>query len=110
LCRGTVVTTDVLLQDAGWEALVRSLMLEVIRGARGLGFDLEDGLADQMIARTRSMGPYKASTLLDFEKGLPLELESLFFEPLRRAQAAGVEMPLLRRLCEVLEQVVGQAG
>jgi 2-dehydropantoate 2-reductase len=102
---GPVLTTDVLLRDPRWESLVRALMLEVIHGAGGLGFRLEESLADQMIARTKSMGPYKASTLLDYEKGLPLELETLFLEPLRRAEATGVPMPLLRRLCEVLKSL-----
>jgi 2-dehydropantoate 2-reductase len=48
------------------------------------------------------MGAYKASTLLDFENGLPLELESLFLEPLRQAREAGVATPRLAALCEVL--------
>jgi hypothetical protein len=51
------------------------------------------------------MGAYKASTLLDFEHGLPLELESLFFEPLRWAQKAGVPTPRLAALCAVLHQL-----
>ena len=42
------------------------------------------------------MGAYRASTLIDFERGQPLELQSLFLEPLRQATQAGVPMP---RLC-----------
>jgi 2-dehydropantoate 2-reductase len=48
------------------------------------------------------MAAYKPSTLLDFERGQPLELETLFLEPLRQARAAGFEAPRLARLCEVL--------
>ena len=48
------------------------------------------------------MGAYKASTLLDFELGRPLELESLFLEPLRQARAAGVAVPRLEALCRLL--------
>lgn len=107
--RGTrhssVLTTDKLLADRRWEDLVRDLMLEVIRAARALGHDIPDRIADDRIARTRTMGAYKASTLLDFERHQPLELENLFFEPLRRAQAAGVPVPRLARLCEVLRQL-----
>ena len=51
------------------------------------------------------MGPYKASTLLDFEQGRPLELESLFLEPLRQAQQAGVPTPRLEVLCELLQRL-----
>jgi len=34
-----------------------------------------------------------------------LELESMFLEPLRRAQTAGVPVPRLTALCEVLRQL-----
>jgi 2-dehydropantoate 2-reductase len=98
-----VLTTDKILADPRWEKLLRELMLEVIAAATGLGFTIPVAFADKNIERTRTMGAYKASTLLDFEHGQPLELESMFFEPLRRAQSAGVPVPRLIRLCEVLE-------
>jgi len=102
---GPVLTTDKLLADPRWEKLLRELMLEVIHAARALGHDIPDSIADDRIARTRTMGAYKASTLLDFEHGRPLELENMFLEPLRRAQSAGVSVPRLARLCEVLRQL-----
>jgi 2-dehydropantoate 2-reductase len=102
---GPVLTTDQLLADARWEELLLELMMEVIRTARALGHDIPDSIADDRIARTRTMGAYKASTLLDFERRQPLELESMFLEPLRRALAAGVPVPRLTRLCEVLRQL-----
>jgi 2-dehydropantoate 2-reductase len=101
----TTMTTDKLLADPKWEQLVRELILEVIHAARALGFDLAESLVEQQIERTRTMGAYKASTLIDFERGLPLELESLFLEPLRRARAAGVSVPRLDALCRLLRQL-----
>jgi len=100
--RGECLTTAELLSDAEWTLWVRGLMEEVIRVACALGHDLPATLADEMIARTRTMGAYKASTLLDFERGRPLELESLFLEPQRQARRAGVPTPRLDALCEVL--------
>ena len=102
---GPVLTTDKLLGDARWESLVRELMLEVIATARGLGHEIPDSLAGQQISRTRTMGAYKASTLLDFQRGQPLELEGLFLEPLRQAQRAGVPTPRMAALCGVLQQL-----
>jgi 2-dehydropantoate 2-reductase len=84
---------------------VRELMLEVIATANALGLGVSTSLAEKQIERTRTMGAYKASTLLDFELGRPLELESLFLEPLRQAQVAGVAMPRLAALSEVLRQL-----
>jgi 2-dehydropantoate 2-reductase len=100
---GPCLSTDKLLSDPKWESLVRELMAEVIATARACGFTIEDGLADKQIERTRTMTAYKASTLIDFERGLPLELERLFFEPLRRAAQAGVPTPRLAALCAVLK-------
>jgi 2-dehydropantoate 2-reductase len=99
---GPCLTTDRLLADARWEQLVRELMLEVIATANTLGLNVPESLAEKQISRTRTMGAYKASTLLDFEQGRPLELDSLFLEPLRIAQSHDVATPRLARLCDVL--------
>jgi 2-dehydropantoate 2-reductase len=99
------LTTAQLLADSRWESLVRDLMLEVISVARKLGHNISDSLADTQIERTRTMGAYKASTAIDFERGLPLELDSLFVEPLRHAQRQGVATPRLEALCDVLSRL-----
>ena len=104
------LTTDKLLADARWTGLVRGLMLEVIAAARALGFDLPETLADQNIDRTRTMGAYRASTLIDFERGQSLELQSLFLEPLRQATRAGLAMPRLSALCTVLKDLDQRLG
>ena len=102
---GPCLTTDKLLADPRWEKLLGELMAEVIHAARALGHEISASSADEQISRTRTMGAYKASTLLDFERGQPLELEGLFLEPLRQAQKAGVDMPRLAALCEILRQL-----
>jgi 2-dehydropantoate 2-reductase len=101
----TCLPTNVLLADARWAGLVVELMHEIITAANALGFAVLASQVERLLTLTRTMGAYKASTLLDFEKGLPLELESLFLEPLRRAQQAGAATPRLGALCAVLQQV-----
>jgi 2-dehydropantoate 2-reductase len=96
--------TDALLADERWCGLVRELMLEVIAIARALGFKLAESLAEKNIDRTRTMGAYRASTSIDFERHQPLELESLFLLPLREAQKAGIRVPRLEALCAILQQ------
>ena len=103
--RGPCLTTDKLLGDPTWAAIVRELMQEIILAARANGWKVSDDLLETQIARTIPMGAYKASTLIDFERGQPLELESLFLEPLRQAEKAGVDAPRLRALCSVLQQL-----
>jgi len=103
--RGACLTTDKLLGDPDWEKVVRELMREIVLAARAKGLTVTEELIEIHISRTRSMGAYKASTLIDFERGQPLELESLFLEPLRQARKAGVETPRLHALCAVLQQL-----
>jgi 2-dehydropantoate 2-reductase len=103
--RGPCLTTDKLLGDPAWATIVRELMQEIILAARANGLNVSDDLIETQIARTIPMGAYKASTLIDFERGQPLELESLFLEPLRQARKAGVDTPRLRALCVVLQQL-----
>ena len=99
------LTTNQLLDAGKWEHLVRELMSEVTAIASSLGLPLDPDLADKMMERTRTMGAYKASTILDFERGQPLELESLFLEPLRQARKAGVATPRLAALVEILRRL-----
>jgi 2-dehydropantoate 2-reductase len=102
---GPVLATDALLADPRWEALVRELMMEVIRTARALGHDLSPQTAVEQIERTREMQAYKASTLVDFERGLPLELVSLFLAPGEEARRAGVPTPRLNALGRLLSEL-----
>ncbi len=99
------LSTEILLGDARWEKLVRELMIEVIAAAIALGFKIPADAAEKQIARTRAMPAYKASTLIDFERGQPLELNALFLEPLRQAENAGVSTPRLMAMCQILKQL-----
>ncbi|MBG89334.1 MAG: 2-dehydropantoate 2-reductase [Verrucomicrobiales bacterium] len=99
------VATDVLLASEKWESLVRELMNEVIATGQANGFEIDPKLAEKNIEATRVMGAYRASTLIDFERGLPLELDALFLEPLKRAKQVGVDTPRLESLCEVLQKL-----
>jgi 2-dehydropantoate 2-reductase len=103
MSRQACLTTDKLLTDPRWEAIVRELMYEVVAASRALGLNVSSALIEKQVERTRTMGAYKASTLIDFERGQPIELESLFMEPLRQAARAGVATPRLERLCAVLK-------
>jgi 2-dehydropantoate 2-reductase len=97
------VTTDVLLASPEIEAEVRALMVEVVTAARALGLDLADEVIDFNIERTRPMGPYRTSSMIDFVEGREVEVGPIWQEPLRRAKAAGVPMPHLETLLRRIE-------
>jgi len=90
--------TAALLADDNLRLRILALMDEVIAGANKCGYPLPTAAALEQIKRTHSLGAYKPSTLHDFESGKPLELEAIWGEPLRRAKAAGAEMPELEKL------------
>jgi 2-dehydropantoate 2-reductase len=107
---GPCLTTDLLLADGQWLSLVRELMAEVVRVAAALGHDLPANSVEHQIARTLEMGAYQPSTLIDFERGQPLELDALFLEPLRQARAARVDTPRLEALSRVLVTLADRHG
>ena len=102
---GPCLATDALLDNGSWEKLVTELMDEVISAGRALGHDLPRDIGVHQRERTRVMGAYRASTLIDFERGQPLEMEALFRLPLGQAQTAGIETPRLAALCDLLAQM-----
>jgi 2-dehydropantoate 2-reductase len=106
--RQCCLTTDILLSHPVWETLARELMMETIAAARAQGLDVPETAADWQMERTRQMGAYRASTLIDYENGRELELEGLFLEPWRRARQAAVHCPRLTALCAVLTQLAGE--
>ena len=104
------LTTDRLLADENWHAIVRTLMREVIETANAFDLKIPMDCADEQIEKTRVMGAYKPSTLVDFLRGQPVELQTLFLEPLCRADGRGVAVPQLSALCEILARVNPGAG
>jgi 2-dehydropantoate 2-reductase len=87
-----------ILADDRLCLLALELMDETIAIANALGFRLPTALALEQIRRTKTMGEFQPSTLLDFLAGRPLEVESIWGEALRRGQAAGVQLPKLEML------------
>jgi 2-dehydropantoate 2-reductase len=92
------ITTDQICADPRIRADARDLMLEVQKAAAAFGFTLSDEFLERQFTRTVPMGPYKPSSLVDFLAGRDVEIEPIWGEPLKRAQAAGVPMPALARL------------
>lgn len=104
------VTTDRLLADREIEAEIRALMAEVIGAARAQGLGLDEGLIDLNVERTRPMGPYRPSSMIDYVEGREVEYDAIWGEPLRRALAAGVAAPHLERLAARLRESGVVAG
>jgi len=99
------LTVEDILRDENLARAARDLMLEVIAAARALGHRIDAEYADFQIERSRPMGPYRPSSLIDWQAGRPVEVDAIWAEPLRRARKAGVETPRLELLTAILRQL-----
>lgn len=92
------LSTDRLIGSDEGRRLVADLIREVIAAARGDGVELPESLVDTQVDNTTTMGPYRSSMQVDRQEGRPMEVEAILGEPLRRAQARGVPVPILESL------------
>jgi 2-dehydropantoate 2-reductase len=104
VAEGGATVADVL-SDARLLARAEALMDEVRDAAGRLGHAIERGFPAEMIARSRTMGPYKPSSLLDYAAGRDVEVEAIWGEPLRRGTGAGAAMPELAQLYARLREL-----
>jgi 2-dehydropantoate 2-reductase len=100
--------TAAILADESLRARTLALMEEVIGAANQCGYALATAVALEQMKRTKTLGAYKPSTLLDYEARRPLEIEAIWGEPLRRARAAGFGMPQLEQLYHELQEIDAQ--
>lgn len=94
------VTTDRILADPTLNQRAYLLMKEVQAAAAARGHGFEDTHIKRQFVVTVGMGPYRPSSLIDYQAGRDVEVEGIWGEPLRRGLDAGVAMPETRRLIE----------
>lgn len=99
------ITTDRICADPRLAARVRALMREVQHAAAAFGITIADEFLQQQFDVTPPMDAYRPSSLVDFLAGREVEIEAIWGEPLRRAQAAGADVPELAKLYDELRTV-----
>jgi 2-dehydropantoate 2-reductase len=100
------VSTDKILGDPRLVGEVRALMREVARASAVFGHEIPEHFLERQIELTVPMGAYRPSSLVDFQAGREVEIDAIWGKPLRRAEAAGIPMPHLRRLYQDLLRCV----
>ncbi len=91
-----------LMADPDSQALIRSLMDEVVQGAEACGHALPPGFAQHLFTVTESMPDYRPSMYHDLAERRPLELDAIYARPLAAALAVGFDMPRVRALYQAL--------
>ena len=96
-------TTDLIMKNESARSMVTEIMREVIRGARVCGYHIDDDFVDLMLLATEKMVEYRPSMKLDYDAKRPLEIESIYWRPIRAAEANGQDMPKSRILASQLD-------
>lgn len=96
-------TTDQLMANDYTRSLVELLMREVITGAHSCDRHIPNSFIHKMLDYTHNMKPYRTSMKIDYDQRRPLELEAIFGNPLRIAQAAGAVLPRINTLYQQLK-------
>jgi 2-dehydropantoate 2-reductase len=96
-------TTDRLMANPHTRDLCEAIMHEVVADAAACGCKIPENYIEKMLTDTAKMKPYKTSMMLDYEAGRPLEVEYIYGNPLRSAQAAGMKSPLIETLYRQLK-------
>ncbi|RCJ26516.1 2-dehydropantoate 2-reductase [Nostoc sp. ATCC 43529] len=95
--------TDELMSYVHTRKLVEQLMYEVAAGSLSCGRIIPDSFIQTMLDYTVKMKPYRTSMKIDYDERRPLEVEAIFGNPLRKAQAANVDLPQIRCIYQQLK-------
>ncbi|BCL35302.1 putative 2-dehydropantoate 2-reductase [Nostoc sp. MS1] len=95
--------TDELMADTYTRILVEQIMREVQAGANSMGRTIPDSFMQTMLDYTVKMKPYRTSMKIDYDECRPLEVEAIVGNPLRKAQALGVNLPQISCLYHQLK-------
>lgn len=95
--------TDELMADIHTRKLVENLMWEVAAGAKSTGRIIPESFIQTMLDYTVKMKPYRTSMKIDFDECRPLEIEAIFGNPFRKAEAGGVYLQQIRCLYQQLK-------
>ena len=103
VCALTMATLDRVAGDPSTRAVVRQMMVEAQAVAEALGVTMPLDV-DARIAGAEEVGAHKPSTLVDLERGRPMEVDALLGAVLEMGRLTHVAMPA----CEVVYALVRQ--
>jgi 2-dehydropantoate 2-reductase len=105
----TTATLDVVAADPGTRALVRTMMLEAQAVAEKLGVELPLDV-DARINGAGEVGAHKPSTLVDLERGRPMEIDALLGAVIEMGRLTELPMPTCEMVYALVRQRARLAG
>jgi 2-dehydropantoate 2-reductase len=103
VCALTMATLDRVAGDPSTRAVVRAMMLEAQQVAEKLGVTMPLDV-DARIAGAEEVGTHKPSTLIDLERGRPMEVDALLGAVIEMGRLTNVAVPA----CEIVYALVRQ--
>ena len=94
--------TDALVKDPQTRRLCKKIMNEVACASAVCSRKIDRVFIEKMLLYTENMTPYAPSMKLDFDRGNPMEIESIYGNPLHAAKEKGVLMPETEKLYKQL--------
>ncbi|MGG6297578.1 putative 2-dehydropantoate 2-reductase [Leptolyngbya sp. AN02str] len=91
-------TTDQMMTHGDTYHLAEELMQEVALGAKTQSRHIPPSFLDDMLEHTANMKPYRTSMKIDYDERRPLEVETMYGNPLRVAAQGGVALPKIAML------------
>ena len=91
-------TTDRIMNNAFSRAMVTEIMREVICGAKICGYQIDENFTETMLKATQLMVDYRPSMKIDYDTQRPLEIENIYWRPIRTVEENGGEMPKSKTL------------
>ena len=105
LCTLRDTTTDHIVGTAETREIASQVMDEVIAAAAAYGKVITNEFKEHMFYLTDNMGVYMPSMYLDYQHKRPMEVEEIYWRPIKAAEAKGVDMPVARSIAEALDKV-----
>ena len=109
ICALTRSALDVVIANAETKALARTMMVEAQAVAEKIGVRLPLDV-DARIAGAAEVGAHKPSTLVDLERGRPMEIDALLGAVVEMAQLAEVRVPTCESVLALVRQLARSAG
>lgn len=105
MCAITQLDSAAIRLFGGEHSLIRPGMAEMAAIAKSDGYDLGEGIVDEMVDVTPIELYFRPSMLVDVDKGNPLESEVILGNALRVARKNGVDTPILDNTYRMLKLV-----
>ena len=109
ICSLTRSGLETVIANPETKALARAMMLEGQAVAERLGVTLPLDV-DARIAGAAEVGAHKPSTLVDLERGRPMEIDALLGAVVEMARITAVQTPLCDAVLALVRQLARSAG